>query len=378
MRASAFSPASSMNKLVFANLIHRPMRSIISASAIAIEVVMMISVAAIFLGQIDGQKIRTNGIGADIIVRPKNSSFVAGLGGAPVPARNAEALRKLPHVAIASPVIQHTVIGTSLEIIFGVDFESYNALRPFTFIEGTPFKGPNDVIVDDVYAASEQGHHIGDTIKILDHPFRICGIVAAGKGGRKMIPIETLGDLIGSPGHASIFFLKADSEDNLEAIRQEIKLAPGLEDYNVQTMHEFLSQMTPDSYPGFNIALNVVTVIATLVGFLVIFLSMYTAILERTREIGILKSMGASKAAIVSMVLRESILMSLVGIALGIGLTYIIHYWLNARFPTMFFEITPPWIAKASLIAFFGAVIGAAYPALMAARKDPIDALSYE
>jgi len=367
-----------MNKLVLANLIHRPMRSIISAAAIAIEVVMMISVAAIFLGQIDGQKIRTNGIGADITIRPANASFINGLGGAPIPARNVEALRKLPHVAIASPVIEHTVVGASLEIIFGVDFPSYNALRPFTFLEGTSFQGSHDVIVDDVYAQSDHGHHVGETIQILNTPFRICGIVASGKGGRKMVPIDTLGDLMGAPGHASLFFIKADNESNLEAIRQEIKATPGLQDYQVQTMHEFLSQMTPDNIPGFNIALNVVTIIATLVGFLVIFLSMYTAILERTREIGILKSMGASKAAIVSMVLRESVLMSIVGIALGIGLTYIIHAWLSQKFPTMFFEITPPWIVKASIIAFLGAVLGAAYPAFMAARKDPIDALSYE
>ena len=367
-----------MNKLVLANLIHRPMRSIISAAAIAIEVVMMVSVAAIFLGQIDGQKIRTNGIGADIIVRPANASFVAGLGGAPVPSRTVEAFRKLPHVTVASPVIQHTVVGASLEIIFGVDFPSYDALRPFTFLEGTPFQGPDDVIVDDVYAQSDKGHRVGETIKILDHPFRICGIVAAGKGGRKMIPIDTLGDLMGSPNHASVFFLKADDQSNLEIIRQEIKNTPGLQEYQVQTMREFLSQMTPENFPGFNIALNVVTVIATLVGFLVIFLSMYTAILERTREIGILKSMGASKTTIVSMVLRESILMAIVGIALGIGLTYAIHAWLGQKFPTMFFEITPPWLIKASIIAFLGTIVGAAYPALMAARKDPIDALSYE
>jgi putative ABC transport system permease protein len=367
-----------MNKLVLANLIHRPLRSLISAAAIAIEVVMMVSVAAIFLGQVDGQRIRTNGIGADIIVRPANASFVAGLGGAPIPARNVEAFRKLPHVTIASPVIEHTVVGASLEIVFGIDYESYNALRPFTFLAGGPFQGPDDVIIDDVSAQTDKGYHVGDTIKILDQPFHICGIVASGKGGRKMVPLDTLGDLMGSSGHASLFFLKADSESNLEAIRQEIKSTPGLQNYQVQTMHEFLSQMTPDNYPGFNIALDVVTVIATLVGFLVIFLSMYTAILERTREIGILKSMGASKIAIVSMVLRESVLMSLVGIALGIGLTYLIHAWLGQRFPTMFFEITQEWLIKAAVIAFLGAVFGAAYPALMAARKDPIDALSYE
>jgi len=368
-----------MNKLVFANLIHRPMRSIISAAAIAIEVVMIISVAAIFLGQIDGQKIRTNGIGADMIVRPPNSGALNALSGAPVPASFVGALRKLPHVAVASATIQSfTMAGGSPEILYGIDYPSYNALRPFTFIEGGPFQGPNDIIIDDVVARSDKGYKVGDTLQILSHPFRISGIVEAGKGGRKMVPIEMLGDLINSPGKASTFFLKSDNEANEDLIKQEIKNTPGLQNYQVQTMQEWMSFMTPEHIPGFNIALDVVTLIATLVGFLVIFLSMYTAILERTREIGILKSMGASKLAIVSMVLRESVMMAIVGVALGIGLTYGIHGFLDKRFPTLFFEITQQWLVRASVIAFLGAILGAAYPALMAARKDPIDALSYE
>lgn len=367
-----------MNKLVLANLIHRPMRSIISAAAIAIEVVMILSVAAIFLGQIDNNRIHTNGIGADMIVRPPNSSFLNGLGGAPIPARNVEALRKLPHVAVASPVIQSFNLAGSPEILFGIDYESFNALRPFVFIAGGPFQSPNDIIVDDVFAQTGKGAHVGDSVQILGHTFRICGIVESGKGGRKMLPIETLGTLISAPGKASQFFLKSDDPANQEAIRQEILHAPGFEAYQIQTMHEWLSMMTPDHIPGFDIALNVVTIIASLVGFLVIFLSMYTAILERTREIGILKSMGASKQTIVSMVLRESVLMALVGIGLGIGLIYAIHAVLLSRYPGLFFEITQSWIVRASIIAFFGAILGAAYPAFLAARKDPIDALSYE
>jgi len=367
-----------MNKLVLANLVHRPMRSIISAAAIAIEVVMIISVAAIFLGQIDGNKRQNNGIGADMIVRPPNSSFINAVGGAPIPARNVEAIRKLPHVAVASPVIQSFNLAGAPEILFGIDYASFNALRPFVFLEGGPFQHPNDVIVDNVWAQTDKGYKVGDTILILHHPFRICGIVESGKGGRKMVPIDTLGALIGSEGKASLFYVKSDDDANENAIRKEILATPGLGDYQIQTMQEWLSMMTPDHIPGFNIALNVVTFIATLVGFLVIFLSMYTAILERTREIGILKSMGASKTSIVSMVLRESVLMAVVGIALGIGLTYSIHGWLGHKFPTLTFEITQSWIIQASIIAFLGAVLGAAYPAFMAARKDPIDALSYE
>jgi putative ABC transport system permease protein len=354
------------------------MRSVISAAAIAIEVVMIIAVAAIFLGQIDGQKIRTNGIGADMIVSPPNASFINAVGGAPVPARNVEALRRLPHVAVASPVIQKFSLGGSPEILYGIDYASYNALRPFVFIEGGPFKGPYDAIVDDVFARTDKGYHVGDTVKVLDHNFRICGVVESGKGGRKMVPIDTLGAITGSEGKASQFLIKSDDPANQEAIRQEILHTAGLETYKIWTMQEWLSMMTPDNIPGFNIALNVVTFIATLVGFLVIFLSMYTAILERTREIGILKSMGASKTSIVSMVLRESVLMSLIGIGIGIGLIYAIHAWLDVKFPTLFFEITRGWVIQASIIAFLGAVLGAAYPAFMAARKDPIDALSYE
>ena len=193
-----------MNKLVIANLIHRPMRSVISVAAISIEVVMILSVVAIFLGQLDGSKIRTNGIGADMIVRPANASFINALGGAPIPAKNVLAFRKLPHVAVAAAVIEHTMIASSPEILFGIDYQSYNALRPFTFVEGGPLKEPYDVLVDDVFASTGKGHpyHTGDTIEILKKPFKICGIVESGKGGRKLISIDTLGTLIGSDGKA--------------------------------------------------------------------------------------------------------------------------------------------------------------------------------
>ncbi len=369
-----------MNKLVFANLIHRPLRSFISVVAIAIEVVMILSVVAIFLGQLDGQKIRTNGIGADIIVRPANASFINAVGGAPVPAKNAAAFLRLPHVTVAAPVIQNFSLNPAPEIIYGIDYPSYNALRPFVFIAGGPFQGPDDVIVDDVFIQSgkTRPYQVGDTIKIVNHPFRICGIVESGKCGRKRVPIDTLGDLIGSPGKASVFFLKADSQDNLDLIRREIAATPGLSDYQVQTMHEWMSLMTPDHIPGFNISLDVVTFIATLVGFLVIFLSMYTAVLERTREIGILKAMGASQFAIVGMILRESALMALVGVALGLGGILALHTALAHLYPQLFFEITRLWVLKASLIAVVGTVFGAVYPAWMAAAKDPIDALAYE
>src|SRR5271165_6306554 len=101
-------------------------------------------------------------------------------------------------------------------------------------------------------------------------------------------------------------------------IRKEILAVPGLSDYQVKTMAEQLSFLTPEHLPAFTIALNVVIGIAVIIGFLVIFQSMYTAVMERTREIGILKSLGASKLYIVNAVVRETMLLALVGIVAGI------------------------------------------------------------
>jgi putative ABC transport system permease protein len=367
-----------MNKLIFANLLHRPMRSIISVLAVAIEVVMILSIVAIFMGMLNDQKQRTNGIGADMIVRPSNVSFMNGVGGAPMPVKMADVFRRMPHVAVASPVITNFSMAGSVEILYGIDYASYNALKPFVWVAGGPFQRPYDVIVDDVFARTAGQHHVGDTIEILNHPFRICGIVESGKGGRKLVPIQTLGELSGSDGKASVLYLKSDKLANQGLIRQEIASTRGLEGYNVQTMEDLISLYTPSKFPGFDLALRVVITIAVIVGFLVIFQTMYTAVLERTREIGILKSMGASKPAIVGVLLRECMVLALVGVLVGIAATFGVREFLSIRFPAFSFELTAAWMAKGAVIAFAGALCGALYPAWMAARKDPIDALAYE
>ncbi|WP_446745363.1 ABC transporter permease [Silvibacterium acidisoli] len=367
-----------MNKLVIGNILHRPLRTAISVVAVAIEVVMILSIVAIMVGKVSGASEQTNGIGGDIIVRPPNASFISSIGGAPVPAKIAEVLRKLPHVQVAAPAIADLNIAGGVETLWGIDFESYNALRPFEFLEGGPFTGPKDVIVDELYARSKPGRTLGATVQVLNHPFRICGIVQHGKGGRVFLPIRTLGSLLGTPDNATLFYIKSDDLKNQDLIRQEIKSTPGLALYQVQTIQEWTSLMTPEHLPGFNIALNVVIAIATIVGFLVIFQSMYTAVLERTREIGILKSMGASKTYIVNVVLRETGMIAIVGIIVGILFTEALRLILSYRFPTLPFPVTMEWRLRGAVIAFVGALLGAIYPAWKAARKDPIDALAYD
>jgi putative ABC transport system permease protein len=300
------------------------------------------------------------------------------MSGAPMPEKIVDVLRGLPHVAVASPVNQKLNTTGKIEILYGIDYASFDALKPFIYLSGGPFQHPDDVIVDDVFANSDKGHHVGDSIQILDHPFRIAGIVEHGKGGRKLLPLDTMDEITDTEGKASQFFIKVDDPANDNLVIQEIHATHGLENYPVETVDDWLEEMTPDKLPGFNIALDVVTFIAVVVGFLAIFQSMYTAVLERTREIGILKSMGASKGTIVDVVLRETAAMALAGVILGIAGTFGVQLLMAHMFPMQRFEITGLWIARGAAIAFVGAVCGALYPAWMAARKDPIDALAYE
>ena len=367
-----------INKMVVANLVQRPIRSLISVSAVALEVILILLIVSFFYGQLNGSKASQVGVGADVMVQPPGSSALVGVTGAPMPVKVGDVLRKLPHVVSASPVIWELTTKPTLEIIYGIDFESYNSITPaFRFLSGTAFAGAYDVIVDDYFAGSAH-KKVGDSIDILDHHFRICGIVEHGKGARKFLPLATMQDLIGAQGHASVFYIKLDDPSNADAVVNEIKQVPGMENYAARSMQEYLSMMTPENLPGFETSIRIVVAIAMIIGFLVIFQSMYTAVMERTREIGILKSLGATKLYIINVVLRETALLAIIGIVVGTIISLLTRRAILFERPMLRLFWSNEWVVRATVIALTGALLGALYPAYKAAQKDPIDALAYE
>jgi putative ABC transport system permease protein len=135
--------------------------------------------------------------------------------------------------------------------------------------------------------------------------------------------------------------------------------------------------MTTSNFPGLSKFIDFVIGISVIIGFIVIFQAMYTAVMERTREIGILKSLGASKFYIVNVILRETVLLALGGILVGVVFSLVVRATIDHR-STLRVVVTGGWILKATAIAIVGAILGALYPAYKAAQKDPIDALAYE
>jgi len=367
-----------MNKMVVANLVHRPIRSLISIVAIALEVTLILLIVGLCYGIMNDSKNRTAGIGADVIVQPPGSSFLAGISGAPVSVKVADVIRKMPHVKVVSPVIWQIATGGGLEVIDGIDIRSFEALGgPFRYVEGGPFQGPDDVLVDD-YIARQRHVKVGDSMTILNHEFRISGVVENGRGARKFVPMSTLQDLLGATNKASVFYVKLDDTANADQVVKAVKAQPGMETYSVLSTQDYLSMMTPSNLPGFRPFIGVVIGVSVIIGFLVIFQAIYTAVMERTREIGILKSMGASKLYIVNVVLRETLLLALAGIVLGVGVSLLARVGIQQRWPLVHIDRSNEWIVRSTIIAIVGATAGAIYPAYKAAQKDPIDALAYE
>ncbi|MGB7846690.1 MAG: ABC transporter permease [Candidatus Acidiferrum sp.] len=365
-----------MSDLVLRNLFHRPVRTLIGVMAIAVEVALVVLIVGLTSGILQETAKRIEGIGADIMVQAPAAQILIGFSGSPMPIKIADKLAELKFVqAVAPALLQFNSTG-GVETVWGIDPVSFRDVsNGFVFLEGRDLQEPDDLLIDD-WASKAKKLKVGDTYTLLNHDWHVVGIVEHGKAGRLFVPITTLQALVGAREKATIFLVKCTRPDHADDAIAEIKEL--LPNHPIRPLKEFMTLMNSANIPGLQTFINAMIALAVSIGLLVIFLTMYTTVLERTRDIGILKSLGASKLLIVRALLTETTLLCLLGIAAGIALSYLVRAGFLAIFPTLSILITPEWILRAGLIALAGALFGASYPAWVASRKDAVQALSYD
>lgn len=365
-----------MGELIIRNLLHRPLRTLVGIIAVAVEVALVVLIVGLTSGLLTETAKRIEGIGADIMLQPPAASIFLGFSGSPMPIKIGDKLAQMKYVqAVAPALLQFNSTG-GVEVIYGIDPESFrNVSGGFVFLQGHDMEGPDDLLVDD-WAAKAKHLKVGDTYNLLNHDWHVVAIIEHGKGARLFVPISTLQDLVGAHDKASVFLLKCTRPEHTEDVTQDIRtVLPG---YTVRPLKDFLSLMTSTNIPGLETFIHAMISLAIAIGLLVIFLTMYTTVIERTRDIGVLKSLGATRSFIVRALLTESAALCVFGITAGVGLSYAARAAFLAGFPTLSILITPNWVLRAAGIALAGAIIGASYPAWVASRKDPIEALSYD
>ncbi len=362
------------NKLVFENLKHRPVRTLLGVLAISIQVTMVLTLVGLSDGMLNEQASRARGVGADILVRPPGGSIISS-GGQMIEKIIPAIIDKEPHVIAATGTL---VFGTDLfNYLTGLDLASFNRLNGgFRFVKGGPFQGPDDVMVDEVYAQQHK-LRVGDTIKNTGHMWHVSGIFEPGMLARVVVPLSTLQSLTENTGKVSTAYVKVDNPADIPGVISE--LTAKLKAYKVYSMEDYTSLFSANDVPMLTDFIWVVVGVGVLVGFLVVFLSMYTAVLERTREIGVLKALGASPGYILNILLRETILLAIAGSIVGILLSYVTRFIIRDVVHSALIQaIVPDWWAPAAGIAIVGAVLGALYPGFKAARQDAIEALAYD
>jgi putative ABC transport system permease protein len=352
------------------------MRSLLSVLLIGVPVTLILTLVGLSHGMIEDTQQRTRSIGADIIVRPPGSSLLQ-LNGA-IREGFIDFFRKQPHVKVALGVVNQPIQSVFLGAT-GIDLNEFRQMNGgFTFVAGTPFQRQDDILVDEYYAA-EKKLSVGDHIEVLGHSWRVSGIIASGKLARIVLPLKVLQNLTSKNGLVSQIYIQVDNPENTKAVIQHLESIPELTGYSIFSMEEYLSAFTIDAMPGLRPFISVIIAIGVVIGFAVVCLSMYMAVLQRTREIGILKALGASNGFILRSIVAEAMLMGLGGTILGILMSYGAYWLIRILVPASIqMVIVKDWWPIALLVTLIGTGLGALYPGLNAARHDPIEALAYE
>src|SRR6267154_1416005 len=155
--------------------------------------------------------------------------------------------------------------------------------------------------------------------------------------------------------------------------KEILKLMP---ENSVRSLSEYMSLMNSSNLPQLRPFTRTMVALGIVVSFLVVLLNMHTMVLERTREIGILKALGFSRLDVVQMLLGETLILASMGTGLGIALTFLMQAILKQTNPGLTILISPAWLFSAAALALLGAASGAVYPALRAASYDPVVALA--
>src|SRR5207247_3623091 len=214
--------AAMVGELILRNLLHRPLRTLIGAMGIAVEVALVVLIVGLTSGLLTETAKRIEGIGADIMLLPANSSVFFAFGSAPMPVKIGEKLAEMKYVQSVAPVLfQFNTSG--VEIVYGIDPESFRAVSGgFVFIQGHDLEGPDDILVDDI-AAKTKNLQPGQTYRIFNHDWHVAGIVEHGKGSRLFVSRATLQELVGARDKASVFFVKCTRPEHTEDVMEEIR-----------------------------------------------------------------------------------------------------------------------------------------------------------
>jgi putative ABC transport system permease protein len=259
--------------------------------------------------------------------------------------------------------------------VYGIDPGQFSSIGGgLRMVAGRELRGPGEVVVDARLAAAARVA-VGDRIELLGSSFEVVGVAKEGIGARIFLGMRELQSMLHQEDRVSLFFVRCASPAAVKATVAAIEAAlPGVRG---QILEGFADEMAR-SMSGLKEFIGAITATTLVVSLLVVSLAMYMTILERTHDIGILKSLGASRLRIMRDIVAESMILTALGVVAGYALTLGAAAAIRSAYPLLDVDIGASWMARAAALGIAGGLLGALYPAWFAARQEPVRALSWE
>jgi len=358
--------------LPLANILARKVRTTISVLAVGVGVALFLVLVGL-TGMLHEIAARTTNVDAHMMVWPMSEQVLFS-GGFPAE-KVGKDLEAIPGVERAIPALRDSfrMAGRS-QNVYGIRPEDWRYFAgEDRMTEGRPIRGGLELVID-TRLQQAGGYRVGQTFEGWGRTFTIVGIVRAGVAGRVFAPIETVNDCLEyKPLRASFFYLRVRGAAAIPPVREAVT-ERGLRPISFDEFYDLLAS----SFGDMDLVIGAVVFVAAFVCFLVILLTVYTMVVERTREIGILRGIGASRAQVFGLVLAEAGLIAAMGIVVGSLMTWLSRALILHLQPLWTIDIPAERFAYAAALAAVGTFLGALHPALRAARQDPVECLRYE
>jgi putative ABC transport system permease protein len=366
-----------MFELILANLKVRPFRTLISVIGVTLGVVLVILFTGLARGMTNDMARRASNWKAEIVfTRPGAMEITSS--NASVSTAYAERLLKIEGVQATVPVIRYITPNTKgrwgILQLDGVDWQPFAEMNDMKIIAGRAPTAVDEVIFDE-RQMREDKHQIGDTVELFGgRQYKIVGVFSPPSGSRIKMSLAAMQDALEAPNKCTYILVKIKDSENPETVARRINEAlPG----NKVNLTRDLIIDAQERIPALNTFLRVLVGLGAFVSTIFVLLSMYTTITERRKEIGILKSLGASRNFIIRVIEGEALLIGILGVISGFIVSFSASYVIEKIFELQF-EFSQGWILTAVVIAVGGSLLGALYPAWRASTIDPVEVMANE
>ena len=363
--------------MILKNLLGRKIRSLLTIVGIGIGIAAMVALGAIADGLEEGYRAMLTGSQGDLIVTQADA---ADISAAAVDEEVGQQLQVLPEVADVTGMLQSIVTseGARYFMIFGYDPQGF-AIEHFKIVEGEGLSDSKQVIIGKIAAENfEKG--VGDSLKLFGSAFRIVGIYETGDGleeGGGVISLSDAQVLLSKPHQVALFTLRLKPGADVEELRRKIERR--IPDVTTSQSDQFATmQEAIQMVRGFAWG---IAFIAILVGAVGMMNTILMSVFERTREMGVLRSLGWSKRRVLGLIMGESLALSLIGGLIGTALGVAAVRALGSSPATggiLQGRFSPELFIQALVVALVLGGLGGFYPAWRASKLTPLEALRYE